>query len=1262
MKLFISSLKRNALKPIIVFVALTGALLVLSKAQPAKPRSIAPFVPSSPSPKVSTLSPDYTVTTSTGASIVPGDTDTGNHFDDFPLTPITFPFPIIFYDQVFTSAQVSANGYLVFTTANSYNFCVPTNFANNLILPLSGDWYTVDGASGQGVFTSVSGVAPNRIFNIEWRVQYCCDPGPPPINFEVRLYEHQQRIDFIYGAGPNYTRGIGVQRDTGSQYTQVTCGTVPAPGTQYTFTIPQSCASAPPGMISWLPGDGNAHDIQDSNDGTFNGTPAYGSGEVGQAFSFNGDGSNYVDIGDPANLKPTNGITLDAWIYLNAVDWDGLAGIITKWGQGAPDNWAIWVDNQNGPTQLAGDVVATDGGNFQTGGTINTGEWTHVALTYHAASGVQTLYVNGVSVGSSAHTPGSTVIGTDAEVCIGRECTYQQRPFNGLIDEVEVFDRALTAAEVASIYIAASQGKCRTCTRAPGGMEHWWPANGNAKDVQGSNDGTLQGGTTFDAGKVDQAFKFDGNDDYVEVPNDPSLNPTAVTVDAWIYPSDVNGNHNVVFKGDHEYLLQIRNGNVLFGSRDSASNYAEFQGSLSVPANAWSHVAITHDGATKRIYVNGVLNPVTQSQSGLYTGDTNSLKIGTHHFLTEFFSGLVDEVELFDRALSADEIAAIADAGSAGKCPCVDPPGMMVSWWPGDGNAIDIQGSRTGTLVGGATFASGEVAQAFSFDGNNDSVDLGTSNLLGGATQITIDAWVYPTGFPDYQGIIYPGPTNIWWIQLLPSAQVRFAINNSASGAADSTNTIPANQWTHLALTWDGTTARLYINGVQDPTTLAASGAIPDDSGNTKAIGSRGGIDQFFNGLIDEVEIFDRALSAEEIQAIYHAAGAGKCKPDDSDHDGDPDFLDCAPFNPNVHHGATEICNGIDDNCDGQVDEGFPDADGDGTADCVDGCQNDPNKIAPGACGCGVPDTDSDGDGTPDCNDGCPNDPNKIAPGACGCGIPDTDSDGDGTPDCNDACPNDPTKTAPTTFYRDADGDGYGNPNVTTQACSQPAGYVANNTDCNDSNAAIHPGATETCNGVDDNCNGQIDEGVKTTFYRDADGDGYGNPNVTTQACSQPAGYVSNNTDCNDSNAAIHPGATETCNGVDDNCNGQIDEGLPPRVTISRVVAQPVTAREGQAATFAVSIAKAVSQPVVVNYSMSGSAMFGSDYNLSGIYGQVIIPAGKTSGMVTLRALVDHKKENNETAIMTLQSGGCYTLPSNANLKSATVTIPANNL
>jgi hypothetical protein len=105
------------------------------------------------------------------------------------------------------------------------------------------------------------------------------------------------------------------------------------------------------------------------------------------------------------------------------------------------------------------------------------------------------------------------------------------------------------------------------------------------------------------------------------------------------------------------------------------------------------------------------------------------------------------------------------------------------------------------------------------------------------------------------------------------------------------------------------------------------------------------------------------------------------------------------------------------------------DSDGDGTPNCNDACPSDPQKIVPGICGCGIPDTDSDGDGVANCQDGCPNDPLKIAPGVCGCGVSDVDTDGDGTSDCHDQCPTDPLKLSPgqcgcNHSEIDTDGDG----------------------------------------------------------------------------------------------------------------------------------------------------------------------------------------------------------------------------------------------
>ncbi|MBL7963666.1 MAG: T9SS type A sorting domain-containing protein, partial [Flavobacteriales bacterium] len=165
----------------------------------------------------------------------------------------------------------------------------------------------------------------------------------------------------------------------------------------------------------------------------------------------------------------------------------------------------------------------------------------------------------------------------------------------------------------------------------------------------------------------------------------------------------------------------------------------------------------------------------------------------------------------------------------------------------------------------------------------------------------------------------------------------------------------------------------------------------------------------------------------------------------DGDGAGDPNsFVLACTAPPGYVSNSNDLCPADPNKINpGQCGCGVPDTDtdGDGVANCNDGCPFDPNKIAPGICGCGVPDTDTDADGTPDCNDGCPNDPNKIAPGLCGCGVPDTDTDGDGTPDCNDGCPNDPNKIAPGVCgcgVPDTDTDGDGTPDCNDQCPNDP--------------------------------------------------------------------------------------------------------------------------------------------------------------------------------------------------------------------------------
>jgi hypothetical protein len=407
----------------------------------------------------------------------------------------------------------------------------------------------------------------------------------------------------------------------------------------------------------------------------------------------------------------------------------------------------------------------------------------------------------------------------------------------------------------------------------------------------GGNNGIMQPGATLAPGRAGQAFDFDGNGGRIQVVTpSASLNLRgALTIDAWIMPSTnaMSSEETIVRNGlntDELYALYCSPQGALSFEWYDGSSFQEISSrTLLIPSNQWNYVTVTKtDTNTVHLYLNG-----REVAQGIATSPTsanpNTLCIGSSQpdHGGQDFQGLVDEVRIFNRTLSAGEIQTNYNNATGGDCDdsSVSSPSGLIGWWPGDGDASDLWSTNNGTLVNGATFAPGGIGECFSLSGSN-YVQIGASPSLdmSNALSFSFEAWVYPTG-PS--GGTFVSKENEYAIGENANGMIQWRFANNNFNWAWYTNGffIPTNQWTHVAVVYDQGTVYTYANARLVSKT-PGSGPIENfaPGQNDFRIGARQQTGEYFQGLIDEVSIYNQALSMPEIQTIYYAGSSGKSK------------------------------------------------------------------------------------------------------------------------------------------------------------------------------------------------------------------------------------------------------------------------------------------------------------------------------------------------------------------------------------------------
>lgn len=652
------------------------------------------------------------------------------------------------------------------------------------------------------------------------------------------------------------------------------------------------------------------------NNGTLTGGPTSVLGQLGQALSFNG--TSQTVTGSAVSIS-NGSYTLSAWARRtsasasgNYIFEQGSAGTSLFMGFSAVSSFECSVWGSNFSVAIVNDT------NFHL--------WT---CTYDSGLNQRKIYRDGVNIASGA---GGNFAVPPSGFKIGNAPDIGNVYFGGTIDDVRVYNRALSAGDVWTLYQmgkpdAVNSADSQIDPLNKGIVGYWKLDDGSgtsAADASGNaNTGTLVSSPTWGAGKIGGAVTFNGTSQYVDMGSAGSGTSLAITgnltLSAWIKRAavpEVDQDRVILERNDstgsiETYYFEVGGGHGLadgYLSSGFDKGGGQYQGvntaSAVITDKNWHHVVAVRSGSIITMYVDGV-SVVSGSTTGTPVTGTAHVIIGSSNISynnTRKWNGSLDDVRIYNRALSQDEVAKLYQSTAPAS-----PNTSLVGYWPFNGpdlsgtTVYDRSGKGSnGTLTNSPTKSIGKIGQGMSFNGTNQYIDVPYANLdFEYNAPFSISGWVNlidvsnttPALLGRFSGAISKGIGLI-----LPRSSISgllygacnplnsnsailmlaSGINNTALSVETPTSSVLPGSWKHIVATYDGSSlvsgTKIYVDGASQALTTCFNtlGSNSIRPGINWHIGDDYTSD-YVKGSLDEVRIYNRVLSQAEVSALYNA-------------------------------------------------------------------------------------------------------------------------------------------------------------------------------------------------------------------------------------------------------------------------------------------------------------------------------------------------------------------------------------------------------